>query len=133
LGACKKEAGLNNKTSPTIIGSYKGNVTVTLTAPSNIATANMLDDHVISFSRGSSNIVSMTTQLIQSTTATVSGTALTLQKHTVNSNSSFYTVEYGVGTFQNNTFTFDFHQDIYNTSNNTLEASGEWTGALNKE
>jgi hypothetical protein len=111
-GSCKKEAGSNNKTSASLTGSYKGNVTVTMTIPPNIVTTNVIDDHVISFSSGSGNTLSMSTQLIQSTTATISGNTLTLQKHTVNSNSTFFTVEYGTGTFQDNTFTFDFHQDI---------------------
>ncbi|MCO5948067.1 hypothetical protein [Mucilaginibacter flavidus] len=128
--SCKK-GGVNPKeTSPTISGSYKGSVNVSLNGTA-MAT---LYDHIITISSGSnSSALILNTNLIQSGAATVSGNTLTIARHTVNSNSSFYTVEYGTGKFNNGTFTFDFHQDIIVSSTNAVGGSGEWTGTMTKE
>lgn len=139
--SCKKNGnGTSNNpvnTSTSYAGSYSGNVTITANTIVNgitvVTPVGILNDHVITVANGSnqSNLI-LNTNLIQSGAATLSNNILTIERHTINSTVSAYTVEYGTGTFTNNTLSFDFHQDQFLTTTNALIIDGEWTGTLTK-
>jgi hypothetical protein len=139
--SCKKTD--NNSADPAPMstiyaGSYRGDITTssnyTLYGRKHLSLVVTLNDQVINVSNGSnrSNLV-LNTSMIQSGSAVLSGNILTIARHTVNETSTTYSVEYGTGTFTNNTVTIDFHQDQLNRSDNQVIGSEAWTGTLTKQ
>lgn len=126
LLSCSKSS--NN--SPNYLGTYSGNLTTYM----NGTVFSTMTNHSITFnSTSTANKLTMINNIMQSTTATISGNLLNIPTNIVNTTQTFKTVEYGTGTFSGNTIIIDFHQEIQNPTTNAILSSGEWKGTLTKQ
>jgi hypothetical protein len=135
--SCKKTtSNPSNSTN----GTYKGLVSIylnTLIYPDSILKGNgplfgTVNDIAFTVS-GSSKYLTLHTDLIISSTATLSANVFTISKHTVTTTSISYTVEYGTGTFVNNKLLIDLHQDQILNAGNIIVVTGTWIGTLTKQ
>jgi hypothetical protein len=109
-------------------GSYKGNINTymngTLSQTLNNHTIVLVPTTVV-------GQVTITNNVIISTSGKISGNTLTIPKSIVASNQSFSVSEYGTGTFSGNKLTIEFYQDQV-SPNGSISTVGKWTGVLTK-
>jgi hypothetical protein len=128
--SCKKDSGTTATSANTTTGNYVGNINVSV---NNIPIGTLNNKSVVISPGGSATDLSIATGVINSNTATLSGNVFTIPRHTVSTTTSYNTVEYGTGTFTNNTLVIDFHQDQVNPTTSAVMGAGEWVGTLIKQ
>jgi hypothetical protein len=126
--ACKKDSGNTNTSTST--GSYTGSMNVFVNG---VAVSTLLNKTVVLSPGTGSTDLTLQTGVIFSTSGNISSNGFTIPKHTVSSTAYFNVIEYGIGTFSNNTLVVDFHQDQVSPATNAVLGTGEWTGTLIKQ
>ena len=125
LGSCNPDSP--ETLQPSYVGTYTGTCSVYINGA-----FHSTQTKTISLSSSSTaGHYLMATNIFQSTSCDISGTALNIPNDTVGSTSFFDVVEYGTGSFSGNNLTIEFHQDQINSG--SVIATGEWVGTLVKQ
>lgn len=122
LGSCSPDSP--ETLQPSYVGTYTGTCSVYINGA-----FHSTQTKTISLSSSSTaGHYLMATNIFQSTSCDISGTALNIPNAVVGSTSLFDVVEYGTGTFSGNNLIIEFHQDQITGGNTTT--TGKWVGTL---
>jgi hypothetical protein len=79
------------------------------------------------------NQLQLVNDMINTCTATISGSSLTIPSAVIGRNRDYTFVDYGKGEFKGTTFSFEFHRDVIRISNNKVEQSYVWKGTMERQ